>query len=59
MKNKTSQIATPVMITGLICLTAAEIYALSQGINGMVFALFAAIVGTAIGVAIPKEKIIG
>lgn len=47
-----------IVMTGLVCLTAAEIYALSQGINGTVFSLFAMIVGAAIGVAIPKEKFI-
>ncbi len=39
---------------GLICLTIAELYALSQGINGTIFAIYVAIVAAAIGVAIPS-----
>ena len=43
-----------VMCVGLVCLTGAEIYAISQGINGTIFSLFMLVIGGAIGVAIPN-----
>ena len=46
-----------IICTGLACLTIAECFALSQGINGKVFSLFAVIVGAAMGVVIPTPRI--
>ena len=46
-----------VIIAGMVCLTCAEIYALSQGIDGTMFAVFVAIIAGSIGVVIPKPKI--
>lgn len=43
-----------IIIVGMACLTCAEIYALSQGINGVMFSIFVAIIAGAIGVTIPN-----
>ena len=53
-KKKKEGMDWKVLITGIICLTALEIYALSQGINGMIFTIVIAIIGGAIGVTIPN-----
>lgn len=39
---------------GIAALTALEIYALSQGVNGTLFTAVIAIIGLAIGVTIPN-----
>ena len=43
-----------VIAVGLFCITAVEIYAISQGINGYMLSVFFAIAGTAIGITIPN-----
>ena len=44
-----------VVCVGMICLTAAEIVALMNNINGTIFTIYAAIIAGAIGVMInPK-----
>ena len=43
-----------VVVTGLVCITALEIYALSQGINGLVLTTVVGIIAIAIGVTIPN-----
>lgn len=43
---------------GLTCITGLEIYALSQGINGVLLTIVIGIIAAGIGVAVPKEKII-
>lgn len=48
------QIDWRVVITGIVALTALEIYALSQGINGTLLGIVIAIIGLAIGVTIPN-----
>ncbi len=55
MTNKTDW---KIVGIGLVCLTIAELYALNQGINGTIFAVYVAIVAAAIGVAIknPLKK---
>ena len=47
-----------IVCTGLICLTAAELYALNLGYNGTLLKIFLIIVATAIGVVIPLDKFI-
>ncbi len=47
-----------IIITGLICLTAAEITALFLGYNGTLLKAFLIIVAMAIGVTIPFEVIL-
>ena len=46
-----------IVITGIIALAILEIYALSQGINGTLFSLVILLIGLAIGVTIPFEKV--
>ena len=57
MTTKKKQIDWRVICVGLVCLTAAEIYALSQGINGTIFSLFMMVIGGAIGVILPQPNI--
>lgn len=47
-----------IVITGIICVTALELYALSQGFNGWILTAVIGIIAAAIGVAIPKKSII-
>ncbi len=47
-----------IICTGIIALTVLEIYALSQGINGIILSIVIAIIGLAIGITIPSEIII-
>ena len=57
MKKK-EHIDWRIVCVGILALTALEIYALSQGINGTLFSLVIAIIGLAIGVTIPVPKIL-
>lgn len=52
--TKKDKIDWRIIATGMVCLTAAEIYALSQGINGTIFSVYVAIIAAAIGVFIPN-----
>ena len=47
-----------VIITGILCLTALEICALFNGINGTLFTVVVAVIAAAIGVTVPTPKII-
>ena len=58
MKTKKSQIDFRIVIVGIIALTAIEICALFNGIDGTLMTLVVAVIAGAIGIAIPKEKII-
>jgi len=49
MKNK---IDWRVLCTGIICLTGLEIYALRQGINGVLFTTVIGIIALALGITI-------
>ena len=42
---------------GLLCITVLEIYALSQGINGVLLTGVIATIALVLGINIPKEKI--
>ena len=55
---KKNKIDWRLIATGLVCLTALEIYALSQGINGTFLGLVMVIIGGAIGISIenPLKK---
>lgn len=57
-KNKRSQVDSKVVIAGIFSLTAIEICALFNGINGTLMTLVIAVIAAAIGVAIPKERIL-
>ena len=50
-KNK---IDWKIVIGGMACLTAVELYALSKGINGVALTTFVAIIAATIGVTIPN-----
>lgn len=56
--TKKNKIDWRLIATGLVCLTALEIYALSQGINGTFLGLVMVIIGGAIGITIdnPLKK---
>lgn len=45
-----------IVCVGLACLTIAELYALSQGVNGTIFAIYVFIVAGVMGIAIPTPK---
>jgi len=47
-----------IIMTGLICITIIELYALHQGINGILLTIVIGIIAAACGVAIPKDKFI-
>lgn len=47
---------TSIIITGMICLTALEAWALYLGIDGTLLAIVIAIIAGAIGVVIPTPK---
>lgn len=47
---------TSVIITGIICITLLEAWALYNGIDGSLFALVVAVIAGAIGVVIPTPK---
>ncbi len=49
---------TSVIITGIICLTLLEAFALYNGINGTMLTIVVAIIAAAIGVVIPQPKFI-
>tara|TARA_R100000750_G_C2292140_1_gene75376 strand:+ start:408 stop:584 length:177 start_codon:yes stop_codon:yes gene_type:complete len=53
-KKQKQKIDWKVISVGLICLTAAELYALSQGIDGTIFTIYVAIVATVLGVILPS-----
>jgi len=54
-----SQVDWKIVVTGIAALTAIEICALLKGVNGIVLSSVIGIIALAIGVAVPKEKIIG
>lgn len=58
MINKKSTIDFRIIITALICLTLIEICALFNGINGTALTVIVGIIAGAIGISIPKEKLI-
>ena len=53
---KKEPIKKEIIITGIICLTLLEAYALYNGINGTIFSIVLGIIALAIGVTIPTPK---
>lgn len=47
-----------IIITGIICLTLLEAWALYNGINGVYLTIVVAIIAGAIGVTIPVPKFV-
>ena len=43
-----------IVVAGLVCLTAIELFALSKGIDGTVMTIVIGIIGLTIGVALPN-----
>ena len=56
--KKKEKIDWRIVCTGILALTALEIYALSQGINGTLLRIVIIVIGLAIGVIIPVPKIL-
>ena len=47
-----------IVMLGIICLTILEIFALSMKINGTMFSLVVGVIALAIGVILPKPKML-
>ena len=56
--KKKEHIDWRIVCTGIAALTALEIYALYQGINGTLLRIVIIVIGLAIGVIIPVPKIL-
>ena len=54
MKKQTKTIDWRIVCVGLICLTALEIFALSNGINGTLLKIVLIVIAGVIGVTIPN-----
>ena len=46
-----------IIITGIICLTVLELFAMYLGINGKLLAFVLVIIAAAIGVTVPTPKV--
>jgi len=54
MTKKKETIDWKIVVAGLMCLTAIQMFALSQGIDGTLMTLVIGIIALAIGVSIPN-----
>ena len=54
MKQKIPQ---GVIITGILSVTAIELYALSLGFDGLMLTIVVGMIATAIGVVLPQPKL--
>jgi len=54
MKNK---IDWRIVVTGMICITVIELFALSEGMNGVLLTIVIGIIAAACGIAVPKHKV--
>ena len=52
--TKKQKVDWKVILGGMACLTVVELYALNQGIDGVLLTTFVAIIAAAIGVTIPN-----
>ncbi len=57
MTKKKQKVDWRIVSIGLVCLTALELYALSQGINGTILGIVIAIIAATIGIVIPADII--
>jgi len=55
-KKMVKKIDWRIIVAGLVCLTAIEIYALSKGIDGKLLATIVGIIGLTIGITMPQLK---
>jgi len=46
-----------IVCTGIFCITALEMFALSKGIDGIILTTVIAVIAGAIGITIPTPKI--
>ena len=46
-----------VIITGLLCITALSLFALSLGYDGLLLTIVVGLIATAIGVVLPQPKL--
>ena len=46
-----------IIVTGLVCLTVLECFAMSQGINGWLLRLVVIAIAAAIGITLPQVKV--
>ena len=58
MTTKKKEIDWRIVVTGLLCLTGLEVYALSLGINGTILSVVIATIALAIGITIPYDKFV-
>ena len=54
---KKDKIDWKVLSVGIVCITVLEIYALSQGINGIVLTAVIAVIAGVLGITIPTPKL--
>ena len=57
MSKKKRKVDWRIVVTGIVCITALEIYALSQGINGTLLKTVLVAIALAIGVTLPQVRI--
>ena len=53
-KKKQNKVDWRIVCVGLICITALEIYALSQGINGTLLKMVLMVIAGGIGLILPN-----
>ena len=56
--NKMKSVDKQIVMLGIICLTILELFALSMKINGTMFSLVVGVIALAIGVILPKPKML-
>ena len=55
--TKKQKIDYRIVVTGLVCITALELYALNQGMNGTLLKTVLVAIALAIGITIPTPKL--
>jgi len=58
MTQKTKKIDWKIVVTGLVCITALEMVALSMGINGTLLKMVLIAIALTIGLTIPTPKLL-
>lgn len=58
MKKKEKRKVVMIVVVGMVCLTFLESLALLKGIDGALFMIVVAVIAGAIGVVVPKPKVI-
>ena len=55
--TKKQKIDYRIVVTGLVCITALELYSLNQGMNGTLLKTVLVAIALAIGITIPTPKL--